>query len=161
MKVLVEENAGLNSKFLNADYEASGATIVNREKLFAETDIILKVRPPLLDTETKLLRNDSTMISFLFPAQNKQLIDELAKKRLNVFAMDCIPRISRAQVFDALSSMANIAGYDLLIIFNYSNQGFFSLQTDTKQLLKLLIILADFLLAKLLPLVKFPRQKYW
>lgn len=132
MKVLVEENAGLNSKFLNSDYEASGATIVNREKLFAETDILLKVRPLLLDTEAKFLRNDSTVISFLFPAQNKQLIDELAKKRLNVFAMDCIPRISRAQVFDALSSMANIAGYALLFVFNYSDH-IFVYKKGTKQ----------------------------
>ncbi len=61
------------------------------------------------------LRNEANLISFLYPAQNKALIDELAKKRATVFAMDCVPRISRAQVFDALSSMANIAGYKAVL----------------------------------------------
>ena len=63
----------------------------------------------------KHLRDGSNLISFFYPAQNKQLIDELAKKHATVFAMDCIPRISRAQVFDALSSMANIAGYKAVL----------------------------------------------
>lgn len=110
IQVLVEENAGSESKFSNAEYEASGAHIVQRPKLFSDTDIILKVRPPLIDNEINLFRDHSTLVSMLFPAQNKELIDALAKKNMNVFSMDCIPRISRAQTYDVLSSMANIAG---------------------------------------------------
>lgn len=115
IKILIEENAGLEAKFMNTDYESKGAFVVDRNRVFAQSDIILKVRSPLLDTETRLFRNESTLVSLLFPAQNQQLIEQLARKRMNVFAMDCIPRISRAQVFDALSSMANIAGYKAVI----------------------------------------------
>ena len=106
--VRVEANAGTDAKFLNSDYESVGAKIVDRKATF-ESDIILKVRQPIPE-ELPHFRNNSTLISFLFPAQNKSIIDELANRQMTVFAMDCIPRISRAQVFDALSSMANIAG---------------------------------------------------
>ena len=75
---------------------------------------IMKVRSPT-PTEVEKLRIDNTLLSFLYPAQNKDLIDLLAKQRSTVFAMDCVPRISRAQVFDALSSMANISGYKAVI----------------------------------------------
>jgi NAD(P) transhydrogenase len=61
------------------------------------------------------MRENTNLISFLYPAQNKAIIDELAGRKATVFAMDCIPRISRAQVFDALSSMANIAGYKAVL----------------------------------------------
>ena len=111
--VKVESNAGSEAKFLNTDYESVGAKIVDRNNTF-DSDIILKVRQPIAE-ELKNFRNNSTLISFLFPAQNKKLIDELIAKQMTVFAMDCVPRISRAQVFDALSSMANIAGYLYLI----------------------------------------------
>lgn len=73
-----------------------------------------QVRAPLHE-EVASFRENGTLISFLYPAQNKDLVDQLAKKQLTVFAMDCVPRISRAQVFDALSSMANIAGYKAVI----------------------------------------------
>lgn len=72
-------------------------------------DILLKVRQPM-ENEVNLLRENSTLISFLYPGQNKDLLNELSKRKINAFAMDTIPRISRAQVFDALSSMANISG---------------------------------------------------
>lgn len=64
--------------------------------------------------EAQMLKEKSTLISFIYPSQNKKIVDLLAMRKSTVFAMDCIPRISRAQVFDALSSMANIAG-----IINY------------------------------------------
>lgn len=130
IRVLVEENAGSEAKFSNTEYEASGATVVNRDKLFTQSNIILKVRPPVLDTEVKLFQNNSTLIGMLFPAQNKELIDQLAKKNMNVFAMDCIPRISRAQTYDVLSSMANIAGYVCsMILFRISTGVFFLVDT--------------------------------
>ncbi|XP_018572715.1 NAD(P) transhydrogenase, mitochondrial [Anoplophora glabripennis] len=111
--VKVEENAGREAKFRNIDYEQAGAKLVNTENAFS-SDIILKVRQPL-ENEVINFRENSTLLSFLYPAQNKQLVDKLAERKINAFAMDCIPRITRAQVFDALSSMANIAGYRAVV----------------------------------------------
>lgn len=72
------------------------------------------MRGPLSE-EVEKFRENGTLISFLYPAQNKELIDQLAARKMTAFAMDCVPRISRAQVFDALSSMANIAGYKAVV----------------------------------------------
>ncbi|GMT04459.1 hypothetical protein PENTCL1PPCAC_26633 [Pristionchus entomophagus] len=111
--VQIEENAGSSAQFSNDDYAAAGGKVVSRDKAI-QSDILLKVRAPL-PPELPLLRNGGTLISFFYPATNQSLVHELAKKRMTVFAMDCVPRISRAQVFDALSSMANIAGYKAVI----------------------------------------------
>lgn len=111
--VNIEENAGFEAKFRNEDYAAAGAKIVDAKNVY-NTDILLKVRNPL-EPEIKDLRDASTLISFLYPGQNKQLIDQMAAKKMTAFGMDCIPRISRAQVFDALSSMANVSGYRAVI----------------------------------------------
>jgi NAD/NADP transhydrogenase alpha subunit len=73
------------------------------------SDIVLKVRQPSIEEAAKF-KEGGTLYSFLYPAQNKELIDEMAKYKLTAFGMDCVPRISRAQVFDALSSMGNISG---------------------------------------------------
>ncbi|PPR01481.1 hypothetical protein CVT26_015104 [Gymnopilus dilepis] len=113
--VLVERNAGAEAQFFDEQYAAAGATLVSRDELFNSTDIMLKVRPPLLEQEIERLKAGSTIISFLYPAQNKAIVDTLASRRVDAFAMDMIPRISRAQVFDALSSMANIAGYKAVL----------------------------------------------
>ena len=111
--VVIENEAGSEAKFSNSEYEASGASVKKREEVFG-SDIVLKVRSPTLE-EVKLMKENANLISFLYPAQNKELVDRLAEQKINAFAMDCIPRISRAQVFDALSSMANIAGYKAVI----------------------------------------------
>jgi NAD(P) transhydrogenase len=111
--VNVEENAGVGAKFRNDDYAQAGGAIVDTKRAF-ESDIILKVRQPL-DNEVDKFRENSTLISFLYPAQNKGLVEKLAETKINAFAMDCIPRISRAQVFDALSSMANVSGYRAVV----------------------------------------------
>ncbi|XP_072028728.1 NAD(P) transhydrogenase, mitochondrial-like [Amphiura filiformis] len=111
--VTVEDGAGAQANFLNKDYEAAGATIKSKNDAFS-ADIVLKVRPPAMD-EVDLLKENQNLISFLYPAQNKDLVDKLATRKINAFAMDCVPRISRAQVFDALSSMANIAGYKAVV----------------------------------------------
>ncbi|CAF0844217.1 unnamed protein product [Brachionus calyciflorus] len=113
-KVLIEENAGALAKFPNSQYEASGAIVTETKKIYSSSDILLKVRPPSSE-EIANFRERSNLISFFYPAQNKNLIEELQKKQSTVFAMDCVPRISRAQVFDALSSMANIAGYKAVL----------------------------------------------
>ncbi|XP_063373910.1 NAD(P) transhydrogenase, mitochondrial-like [Cydia amplana] len=112
--VNVEENAGFSANFNNKLYEEAGAKITSTKDTFLQSDIVLKVRP-LLDNELPNVRDESTLISFLYPAQNQDLIKKLAGKRINAFAMDCVPRISRAQAFDALSSMANVAGYRAVI----------------------------------------------
>jgi NAD(P) transhydrogenase len=108
-RVLVEEGAGSKAQFTLDQYKAAGATIVNRDAIFSSSDILLKVRAPLLPetgengvNEVELIKEGTTLISFLYPAQNTQLVEAMAKRKINLFAMDCVPRISRAQVFDAL-----------------------------------------------------------
>ncbi|MBF0138516.1 MAG: Re/Si-specific NAD(P)(+) transhydrogenase subunit alpha [Magnetococcus sp. DMHC-1] len=115
--VLVEAGAGDEAKFTNQSYQNAGAEIVpDAKSLWAAADIVLKVRAPIQHTRLKrheadLLREGATLISFIWPAQNKELLDRLAARKATVIAMDAVPRISRAQKMDALSSMANIGGY--------------------------------------------------
>lgn len=114
-EVLVEANAGSKASFSDAAYEAAGCQIIpNKADLWRQADIILKVRPPAPE-EVDLIREGQTLISFIWPAQNPDLLSQLAEKKATVFAMDSVPRISRAQKLDALSSMANIAGYRAVI----------------------------------------------
>eukprot|EP00013_Stygamoeba_regulata_P021548 CAMPEP_0177645914 /NCGR_PEP_ID=MMETSP0447-20121125/9499_1 /TAXON_ID=0 /ORGANISM="Stygamoeba regulata, Strain BSH-02190019" /LENGTH=1173 /DNA_ID=CAMNT_0019148421 /DNA_START=167 /DNA_END=3688 /DNA_ORIENTATION=- len=112
-EVVVESGAGLGSEFSDAQYQAAGARIGSREEAFSQR-LVLKVRPPIPE-EVPLFAPHSNLISFLFPAQNQALVEQLAERQMNVYAMDMIPRISRAQGFDALSSMANIAGYRAVV----------------------------------------------
>jgi NAD(P) transhydrogenase len=117
-RVLVEYGAGIEAQFPDAAYKAVGATLVEREDVWADSDIVLKVRAPSTtgpDAEISSLRSGSTLISFLYPLQNKAVVEAISKQGATAFAMDMIPRISRAQVFDALSSMANIAGYKAVL----------------------------------------------
>ncbi|KAJ5907138.1 NADP transhydrogenase beta subunit [Penicillium subrubescens] len=117
-RVLIERGAGDGAQLLDHVYEKAGAKIVVRDTIYSESDIVLKVRGPQIDgpfNEVQALRKGSTVISFLYPAQNKSVVDALAARGVTAFAMDRIPRISRAQVFDALSSMANIAGYKAVL----------------------------------------------
>lgn len=111
--VNIETGAGVHSQFRDDDFAASGAKIVNKADAFKQ-DIVLKLRQPSLE-EAALFRDEGTLYSFLYPAQNPDLVDALAKRKLTAFGMDCVPRISRAQVFDALSSMANISGYRAVV----------------------------------------------
>jgi NAD(P) transhydrogenase len=114
-KVLVQRGAGAQADFLDDAYKAAGATLVEGPSdVWSGADIVLKVRSPSKD-ELPLVREKQTIISFLQPAQNKELVDAIAARGATSFAMDMIPRISRAQVFDALSSMANIAGYKAVL----------------------------------------------
>jgi NAD(P) transhydrogenase subunit alpha len=113
--VLIQSGAGEKAKFSDRLYEEVGCKIINnREELWQTADIILKVRPPESE-EVNLLSEGKTLISFIYPAQNKELLEELSAKKVTVLAMDAVPRISRAQKLDALSSMANIAGYRAVI----------------------------------------------
>ena len=111
----IETGAGERAGFADAAYEEAGVEIVKTAaQLFKAADIVAKVRPPT-DTEAKRLRAEQLLISFFWPAQNEDQMKMLADKGASVIAMDMVPRISRAQKMDALSSMANIAGYRAVI----------------------------------------------
>jgi NAD(P) transhydrogenase subunit alpha len=120
-EVLIESGAGEGAAFNDDDYKAAGARVIQDvRQLWQEADIVLKVQPPdqhakLGVHELDLAREGTTLIGFLFPGKNKDLVDRLARRKLTALAMDQVPRITRAQKVDALSSMANIAGYRAII----------------------------------------------
>ena len=111
----IETGAGMSAGFSDAAYEDAGVQIYKTPApLFKGCDIIAKVRPPS-ETEAKRLTSDKTLISFFYPGANEELMALANSKGASVIAMDMVPRISRAQKMDALSSMANIAGYRAVI----------------------------------------------
>lgn len=111
----IETGAGANAGFADEAYEAAGVTVVKTAAaLWKEVDIIAKVRQPN-ETELKRLTADKTLISFFNPAGNEEGMELAKSKGATVIAMEMVPRISRAQKMDALSSMANIAGYRAVI----------------------------------------------
>ena len=112
---VVESGAGVAAGFADALYREAGVEVVKTAAaLWKAADIIAKVRPPNA-TEAKRLTAEKLLISFFYPAQNTEQMELLAGKGASVIAMDMVPRISRAQKMDALSSMANIAGYRAVI----------------------------------------------
>mgnify|MGYP001099271761 CR=1 FL=1 len=111
--VTLEHDAGLSASFDDDSYLAAGATLSDTQQVW-QSDIVLKVNAPL-DDEIALTRAGSTLVSFIWPAQNPALLEKLAARQVTVMAMDSVPRISRAQSLDALSSMANIAGYRAIV----------------------------------------------
>ena len=120
-KVALEAGAGVTAKFADQAYADAGVEIIqDTAVLWRQSDIILKVRAPELNQqlgvhETELLTPASTLISFIWPAQNAELLEQLKQRQVTALAMDSVPRISRAQKLDALSSMANIAGYRAVV----------------------------------------------
>jgi NAD(P) transhydrogenase subunit alpha len=119
--VIVESGAGNEAAFTDQAYEEAGARIVpDAAKVWGEADLVLKVREPEMNAalnshEADLLKEGARLISFVWPAQNKELLERLVRRKATVLAMDAVPRISRAQKLDALSAMANIAGYRAVI----------------------------------------------
>ena len=113
-EVTVETNAGAEASYSDAAYEAAGCSIVNQDEIWSNSDIVMKVREPS-EEEAAKLKSGQTLISFLWPAQNPELLQQLTERGVTAMAMDSIPRISRAQKVDALSSMANIAGYRAVV----------------------------------------------
>ena len=114
-RVAVEAGAGDAAQISDDAYRAAGAELVaNRMQLWATADIVFKVRAPNAE-EVGLLREGQMLVSFIWPAQNPDLMQQLAARKATVLAMDSVPRISRAQKLDALSSMANIGGYRAVI----------------------------------------------
>ncbi len=119
--VAVEHDAGAAASFGDDDYVAAGAEMVaDTRAIWHAGDIILKVQPPAVHPvlnvhEADLIREGGTLISFLYPGKNKDIVDRLAARKATAIAVDQIPRITRAQKMDALSSMANIAGYRAVV----------------------------------------------
>ncbi len=112
---LMEAGAGMRADFTDDAYREAGVEIVDTaDAVFEQADVIAKVRPPT-ETEVEKLREGQTLISFFYPAENEALMKKAADKGATLMAMDMVPRISRAQKLDALSSMANIAGYRAVI----------------------------------------------
>jgi len=113
--VLVQRGAGLASHFADADYESAGATLVaDPSDIYKQADIILKVRGPDAD-ELRLIGSNAVVVGMLSPATNP-LIEKYVKKGLTCFSLELLPRISRAQSMDALSSQANISGYRAVLL---------------------------------------------
>ena len=112
-RVLVQSGAGTGSSASDAEYAAAGAELTpDAAATLTPADVVVKVRPPDPGAEVPLLREGATLVSYVQPASNAALLDALAARRATVLALDCIPRtLSRAQVFDTLSSQANVAGH--------------------------------------------------
>ena len=110
-EVFIQDGAGIKANYSNDEFKAAGATIVSSAKeIYGDSDIVLKVLPPVVE-EIDMMKEGLVLLSYLWPAQNQDLLEKLAAQKVNAVAMDSIPRISRAQKMDVLSSMANIAGY--------------------------------------------------
>ena len=113
--IVVQSGAGDAASIGDDAYRAAGATVApDAAGVWSAADIIFKVRAPTGD-EVKMMRDGQILVSFIWPAQNPELLKQLAAKKATVLAMDSVPRISRAQKLDALSSMANIGGYRAVI----------------------------------------------
>lgn len=112
-EIIVEHDAGFKASFEDQAFIEAGAKVGTEQEVW-NADVIMKVNPPT-DEEIALIKEGATLISFIWPAQNEALMKKLSAKKINVLAMDAVPRISRAQALDALSSMANISGYRAVV----------------------------------------------
>ena len=120
-EVVIQSGAGDPAHYDDDAYRAAGAAVSeDAPSLWEQSDFILKVRPPMMHPEldrheVDLMKEGASIVSYIWPAQNPELLDQLAANKATVFAIDSLPRISRAQKMDALSAMANIAGYRAVI----------------------------------------------
>jgi NAD(P) transhydrogenase subunit alpha len=113
-KVLVERGAGLSASFPDEDYAAAGAELVERQAVLTRADVLLTVRPPT-EKDVARLRRGAVVVGLLDPSRNAPLLQALAAQGVSAYAMELLPRTTRAQVMDALSSQANLAGYRAVI----------------------------------------------
>ncbi|MBK8848181.1 MAG: Re/Si-specific NAD(P)(+) transhydrogenase subunit alpha [Bacteroidetes bacterium] len=127
--VQVESGAGEGASYSNEMYVAAGASIANRNAVFGNSDVLLKVNPAEV-SDIALMKPEAVYISFMFAGINKELIEAGAKQGITMFSVDAIPRISRAQKMDALSSQSNLAGYKTVLLgANYLGKIFPMLMT--------------------------------
>lgn len=111
--VLVEKGAGTKASYPDADYAAAGATVADSPAIWA-AEMVAKINPPS-EAEIAKLREGAVLVSLLAPARSPELVAALNERKITALAMDAVPRISRAQALDVLSSMANIAGYRAVV----------------------------------------------
>ena len=124
LAVVVETGAGTGALIPDAQYEQAGATIGDPWR----ADLVVKVNPPTAD-EIGLLKPESTVVGFLAPRAHPEVAEALTKAGVQAFALEAIPRISRAQVMDALSSQANVAGYKAVLVAASESTRFFPMLT--------------------------------
>ena len=125
-QVAVQSGAGEQANFTDELYEEAGAILIDDSSpLWGEADLLLKINPPT-DEEVTLFKEGATLISFAYPSRNEKLLQSLGERKVNWLAMDCVPRISRAQSMDALSSMANVAGYRAVVEASHAFGRFFT-----------------------------------
>ena len=113
-ELFIEVDAGENANFSNQDYKDAGVSVVSLDEVYQKSNIFIKIHAPSEDELSKM-SDGSTLISMIWPRQNEDLLKKYANKNLSVIAMDSIPRISRAQKMDVLSSMSNISGYRAVV----------------------------------------------
>ena len=124
--VQIEKGAGARADCPDEAYAEAGATLVDGpHAIWSGSDVVIKVNPPNPD-EAGSLREGATLVCVLRPGQNEALIEKLQARKVTVMALDCVPRISRAQKMDVLSSMANIAGYRAVLEAAHAYGGFFT-----------------------------------
>ncbi len=114
-EVIVESGAGLNSFYSDDNYSSIGAQIVSKDNLYSQADVLLTVNSPSADDIAKL-KKDAILMSFMWAGTNPELVDACVKAGITAFSMDAVPRISRAQKMDALSSQANLGGYKAVML---------------------------------------------
>jgi NAD(P) transhydrogenase subunit alpha len=114
VEVLVEQEAGAKALATNKDYENAGAKVVTREKLFGQAEVLLQIQPPA-EKDLQNIRKDQVWVSAFNPLWDKQLVKTFLEKGVTTFSLDSIPRITRAQAMDILSSMATVAGYKAVL----------------------------------------------
>jgi proton-translocating NAD(P)+ transhydrogenase subunit alpha len=112
--IIVEDDAGSNSSFKNSDYKKVGAVIEKRGVVFKDANVLIKINP-FDEDDLKLVNKGQILMSQLFHKSNPELIKSIASKGVSAFSMDAMPRISRAQDMDVLSSQSNLAGYKAVI----------------------------------------------
>jgi NAD(P) transhydrogenase subunit alpha len=115
LQVVVEQGAGEGSHISDDEFMAAGGTVAGREAVLAAADVVLKVAPPTID-EVRALPEGSVLIGFLSPFNELRVIEALAQRRVTTFSMELVPRTTRAQRMDALSSQANLAGYKAVLL---------------------------------------------
>jgi NAD(P) transhydrogenase subunit alpha len=149
MAVTVETGAGLNAGFSDADYKAAGASIAtDHGAVFKDADLVLKVQRPGtgqdgLPDEVALLKSGAVLVAFLQPFAQKELLKKLAARRISALAMELVPRTTRAQRMDALSTMSTAAGYKAVLVAAAASSRFFPMLTTavgTVQPAKVIVI---------------------
>ena len=125
IEVLIEKGAGERASFLDKEYTEAGAKLVSSAKeVYSEGNLIIKINQPE-DSEISLMKEGSALVSLLFPLVNHKTVKKLAEKKVSSFSLDSVPRITRAQSMDVLSSMSTVAGYKAVLIASAALPKFF------------------------------------